>query len=178
MVKIDKQLMERGRALVRRGGPFSPDEQRAIGAAWASLNGDPPRDLLDVQLMQIGGHFHFLPPNPAPVPATPHDGDVERAAIAREAARVAEEQTRNAMFDAKVEVLRLSRTTWLSGSGRGYYYEEPAARDATPEKLRAAQQAERDAREAWRAAVAAYERAASRYTETALLRQQWLIGKR
>lgn len=105
-------LLERARALVNRGAPFTQSESAIIGATWPHIQNRPVADALDVLLVPAAHRFHrFRAHVPTPAIATPFD-----AKIAVAGARM--DETR-AMYDAALDAVHTLTDKVRRASSRG-----------------------------------------------------------
>jgi hypothetical protein len=141
--------VDAGLALIRRGPPFDPKEQRLIERADVAREGQCENDE-EHRLREIGARLRFINPEPAPRIATPFDDQIAELTARIEAAAAEEGQRRDAYFDAVALERRLSRKTWES-NGR-WSEERQADPGSTPAKRRMARLDVADTEQEWRLA--------------------------
>lgn len=145
-----KEARERARTLLRRGGPYSPDEIRALDAGAPGAD-EPVTDLLDRQLQETAyRRSAFLAPSRSPEEIEDRARldaafGARTAAAERElAAAIATTETAKEKWFAARDALRaVSEVTWISGK----FGHEPAT--GTPAQREAAEAAVADAKRAF-----------------------------
>lgn len=139
--------VEAGRALVQRGGPYTPDEFAAIAKAAVESNWRKPLDAIDARLQEIALKSRLIAPSPLATPPTPFDSKIENAGLMLASTITSRELAQSEMFRAQDELTRLTSLEWTS-DGHVTVVRE-AARDSTPERVEEAEERYREAREAW-----------------------------
>lgn len=91
------KLIDRGRELIERGGPYGPDEARIFGACFQHISGRAPRDELDARL-QAGARAFYVPEPAREREPTPFDERIEAARLEAAAAAAMVEVKLGARF--------------------------------------------------------------------------------
>lgn len=154
MSKPNKQTLETGRALVLRGGPYTPGEFQLIANASATMNGTPPRDAVERRIQEITLRTQVVGTTPTPRPPTEFDAKIESARLALESATVARHVAERDMFTAQDEAQKAEGIVWTTDGHVGQ-----VRQTATPEQLNAAKERYAQALETWKAARDAEQRA-------------------
>jgi hypothetical protein len=168
-------MLKTARAIAERGGPYDPDDARAIVAAAHELDPKGTLDETDRRIRDIARRFGNVA-KPAEVVTSPFDQELEAARVRMEAARQFEMLARDKMFDAKALVAKLGETTWISNGGGSF---EPAFDSSSTAVKRATADRELvQATEDWREAQTAYEKAAGAHTRVSQRRADYIRGVR
>lgn len=154
MSKPDKQILETGRALILRGGPYTPGEFQLIANASATMNGTPPRDAVERRIQDLTLRMQVVGTTPTPRPPTEFDAKIETARLALESATMARHVAERDMFTAQDEAHKAEGIVWTTD---GHFSQIRQA--ATAEQLNAARERYAQALETWKSARDAEQRA-------------------